>query len=57
MGETALDIAIEPRHSSDRDRLSQALARVADDDPGCRVRIDAVARPYFPARMSTTSRT
>jgi elongation factor G len=41
MGETALDIAIEPRHSSDRDRLSQALARVADDDPGCRVRIDA----------------
>ncbi len=41
MGETALDIAIEPRHSSDGDRLSQALARIADDDPGCRVRIDA----------------
>lgn len=41
MGEPVVDIAIEPRHSSDRDRLSQALARVADDDPDCRVRMDA----------------
>ncbi|KQW80151.1 hypothetical protein ASC89_08605 [Devosia sp. Root413D1] len=40
MGEALVDIAIEPRHSSDRDRLTKALARVADDDPDCRVRID-----------------
>lgn len=41
MGEPVVDIAIEPRHSSDRDRLNKALARVAEDDPDCRVRIDA----------------
>jgi elongation factor G len=41
MGEPVVDIAIEQRHSSDRDRLRQALARVADDDPECRVKIDA----------------
>lgn len=41
MGEPVVDIAIEQRHSSDRDRLKQALARVADDDPECRVKIDA----------------
>jgi len=40
MGEAVVDIAIEPRHSSDCDRLTKALARVADDDPDCRVRID-----------------
>jgi len=41
MGETLLDIAIEPRRSDHRDRLTKALARVADDDPDCRARIDA----------------
>jgi elongation factor G len=41
MGEPVVDIAIEPRHRSDGDRLSQALARIANDDPDCWVRIDA----------------
>jgi elongation factor G len=40
MGDPVVDIAIEPRRSSDRDRLSSALAVLANDDPDCRVRID-----------------
>jgi elongation factor G len=40
MGEPVVDIAIEARRWEARDRLSKALALMADDDPDCRVRID-----------------
>jgi len=38
--ETVISIAIEPKTSADMDRLSQALQRLAQEDPSFRVNVD-----------------
>ncbi|MDE3720822.1 elongation factor G [Nocardiopsis sp. N85] len=36
-----IEVAVEPRSRADRDRLSEAIVRLAEEDPSLRVRTDA----------------
>jgi elongation factor G len=38
--EPVLEVALEPKTSSDRERLGQGLARLVSDDPSLRIRVD-----------------